>query len=305
MSEYMEKHTVSRLIGAPPGYVGFDQGGLLTDAIRRNPYAVLLLDEIEKAHPDVFNILLQVMDHATLTDNNGRKADFRNVILIMTTNAGAGQMSRQALGFGREGPDLGKGKEAIERLFSPEFRNRLDATIPFAALTPEVVERVVDKFVTELDLQLAEKKVDLEVTPAVRAWLAERARRHLRRPPDGPAIETDQARARRRDPLRAAPAGGPRRGGPGRGRRARLHVSRRRTDRCWLRSLSRFVRYRSTARRSRPRKSASASRNRGSGTWCRLPVTSGSSPRVCLKSPPAPASNRPMPRAMHASMAAW
>jgi len=174
MSEYMEKHTVSRLIGAPPGYVGFDQGGLLTDAIRRNPYAVVLLDEIEKAHPDVFNILLQVMDHATLTDNNGRKADFRNVILIMTTNAGASEISRQAVGFGREGPDLGKGKEAIDRLFSPEFRNRLDATIPFAALTPEVVERVVDKFVTELDLQLAEKKVDLEVTAAVRAWLAER-----------------------------------------------------------------------------------------------------------------------------------
>ncbi len=174
MSEYMEKHTVSRLIGAPPGYVGFDQGGLLTDAIRRNPYAVLLLDEIEKAHPDVFNILLQVMDHATLTDNNGRKADFRNVIIIMTTNAGAGEMSRQALGFGREGPDLGKGKDAIERLFSPEFRNRLDATITFAALAPEIVERVVDKFVTELDLQLAEKKVDLEVTPAARGWLAER-----------------------------------------------------------------------------------------------------------------------------------
>jgi ATP-dependent Clp protease ATP-binding subunit ClpA len=174
MSEYMEKHTVSRLIGAPPGYVGFDQGGLLTDAIRRNPYAVLLLDEIEKAHPDVFNILLQVMDHATLTDNNGRKADFRNVILIMTTNAGAGEMSRQAVGFGREGPDLGKGKDAIERLFSPEFRNRLDATISFAALGPAIVEKVVDKFVTELDLQLAEKKVDLEVTRAARAWLAER-----------------------------------------------------------------------------------------------------------------------------------
>ncbi len=174
MSEYMEKHTVSRLIGAPPGYVGFDQGGLLTDAIRRNPYAVLLLDEIEKAHPDVFNILLQVMDHATLTDNNGRKADFRNVILIMTTNAGAGEMSRQAVGFGQSGPNLGKGKDAIERLFAPEFRNRLDATIPFSALSPPIVERVVDKFVTELDLQLAEKKVDLEVTPAVRAWLAER-----------------------------------------------------------------------------------------------------------------------------------
>ncbi len=174
MSEYMEKHTVSRLIGAPPGYVGFDQGGLLTDAIIRNPYAVLLLDEIEKAHPDVFNVLLQVMDHATLTDNNGRKADFRNVIMIMTTNAGAQAMSRQAPGFTSMGPDLGKGKEAIERMFSPEFRNRLDGMIAFGALSPEVVERVVDKFLTELDLQLADKKVDLEVTPDARSWLAER-----------------------------------------------------------------------------------------------------------------------------------
>ena len=174
MSEYMEKHTVSRLIGAPPGYVGFDQGGLLTDAIVRHPYTVLLLDEIEKAHPDVFNILLQVMDHATLTDNNGRKADFRNVVLIMTTNAGAMQMSRKAPGFGREGPDLGKGKEAIERLFAPEFRNRMDGIITFAALSPEVVERVVDKFLIELDLQLAERKVDLEVAPEVRMWLAQR-----------------------------------------------------------------------------------------------------------------------------------
>jgi ATP-dependent Clp protease ATP-binding subunit ClpA len=174
MSEYMEKHTVSRLIGAPPGYVGFDQGGLLTDAIIRNPYTVLLLDEIEKAHPDLFNILLQVMDHATLTDNNGRKADFRNVILIMTTNAGAQEMSRKAMGFGRAGLDLGKGKEAIERLFAPEFRNRIDGIIAFSALSPPIVERVVDKFLTELDLQLAEKKVDLEVSPEARLWLAER-----------------------------------------------------------------------------------------------------------------------------------
>jgi ATP-dependent Clp protease ATP-binding subunit ClpA len=170
----MEKHTVSRLIGAPPGYVGFDQGGLLTDAIIRNPYTVLLLDEIEKAHPDVFNILLQVMDHATLTDNNGRKVDFRNVILIMTTNAGAQAMSRQAPGFTRSGPDLSKGKEAIERMFSPEFRNRLDATIEFNTLPAEVVERVVDKFLTELDLQLAEKRVDMEVTGEARGWLSEK-----------------------------------------------------------------------------------------------------------------------------------
>ena len=130
MSEYMEKHTVSRLIGAPPGYVGFDQGGLLTDAINRNPYAVLLLDEIEKAHPDLFNILLQVMDHAALTDNNGKKADFRNIILIMTTNAGAREMSGAPLGFGARS-NAGKGKEAIEKMFSPEFRNRLDAMISF------------------------------------------------------------------------------------------------------------------------------------------------------------------------------
>src|SRR3990172_8422264 len=138
----MEKHGVARLIGAPPGYVGFEQGGLLVDAVRTHPYSVVLLDEIEKAHPDVFNILLQVMDHATLTDNNGRKADFRNVILIMTTNAGASEISRQAVGFGRAGPDLGKGKDAIERLFSPEFRHRLDATSPFASLGPAIVEKV-------------------------------------------------------------------------------------------------------------------------------------------------------------------
>ncbi|MDP3939619.1 MAG: ATP-dependent Clp protease ATP-binding subunit ClpA [Deltaproteobacteria bacterium] len=174
MSEYMEKHTISRLIGAPPGYVGFDQGGLLTDAIIRNPYTVLLLDEIEKAHPDVFNVLLQVMDHATLTDNNGRKADFRNVILIMTTNAGAQAMSKQAPGFMQSGPDLSKGKEAIERMFSPEFRNRLDAIIGFSALPPEIVAKVVEKFLTELDLQLAEKRVDMEVTHDAREWLAER-----------------------------------------------------------------------------------------------------------------------------------
>jgi ATP-dependent Clp protease ATP-binding subunit ClpA len=173
MSEYMEKHTVSRLIGAPPGYVGFDQGGLLTDAINRNPYAVLLLDEIEKAHPDLFNILLQVMDHATLTDNNGKKADFRNIILIMTTNAGAREMSGAPLGFGAQS-NAGKGKEAIEKMFSPEFRNRLDAMITFNSLSMEIIERVVDKFVIELDHQLNEKKVFLQITPKARRWLAER-----------------------------------------------------------------------------------------------------------------------------------
>jgi ATP-dependent Clp protease ATP-binding subunit ClpA len=173
MSEYMEKHTVSRLIGAPPGYVGFDQGGLLTDAINRNPYAVLLLDEIEKAHPDLFNILLQVMDHATLTDNNGKKADFRNIILIMTTNAGAREMSGAPLGFGAQS-NAGKGKEAIEKMFSPEFRNRLDAMITFNSLSMEIIERVVDKFVIELDHQLNERKVFLQITPKARRWLAER-----------------------------------------------------------------------------------------------------------------------------------
>ena len=173
MSEYMEKHTVSRLIGAPPGYVGFDQGGLLTDAIRRTPHAVLLLDEIEKAHPDLFNILLQVMDHATLTDNTGRKADFRHVILIMTTNAGAQEMAAAAIGFGTPS-NREKGKKALERLFSPEFRNRLDAVVQFAPLTPVAVERVVDKFVTELDAQLAARRVTIQLTPAARRWLAER-----------------------------------------------------------------------------------------------------------------------------------
>jgi ATP-dependent Clp protease ATP-binding subunit ClpA len=173
MSEYMEKHTVSRLIGAPPGYVGFDQGGLLTEAINRNPHAVLLLDEIEKAHPDLFNVLLQIMDHATLTDNNGRKADFRHVILIMTTNAGAREMAAGLIGFGgRSGTE--RGTEALEKLFSPEFRNRLDATVNFAPLSPAVIERVVDKFIMELDLQLNERKVFLSITPAARTYLAEK-----------------------------------------------------------------------------------------------------------------------------------
>jgi ATP-dependent Clp protease ATP-binding subunit ClpA len=173
MTEYQEKHTVSRLIGAPPGYVGFDQGGLLTDAIRKTPYAVLLLDEIEKAHPDVYNLLLQVMDHASLTDNNGRKADFRNVVLIMTTNAGAQELSARRVGFGSDAQAPGNARAAIERTFSPEFRNRLDAWVSFDALPADVVVRIVDKFVGELQAQLLEKKVTLELTPAARAWFAE------------------------------------------------------------------------------------------------------------------------------------
>jgi ATP-dependent Clp protease ATP-binding subunit ClpA len=173
MTEYQEKHTVSRLIGAPPGYVGFDQGGLLTDAIRRTPYAVLLLDEIEKAHPDIYNILLQVMDHATLTDNSGRKADFRNIVLVMTTNAGAHELSSRAVGFSAGEPGQGTARGAIERTFSPEFRNRLDAWVAFDSLPPEVVARVVDKTVAELAAQLAPKRVSLELSPAGRAWLAE------------------------------------------------------------------------------------------------------------------------------------
>jgi ATP-dependent Clp protease ATP-binding subunit ClpA len=174
MTEYMEKHTVSRLIGAPPGYVGFDQGGLLTDAIRKTPHAVLVLDEIEKAHPDVFNILLQVMDHATLTDNYGRKADFRHVVIILTTNAGAREMTSNTLGFGPQKSTDEHGKTAIERTFSPEFRNRLDAWISFSQLSPEIILKVVDKFVAELASQLAEKKVTLDLVPAARLWLAEK-----------------------------------------------------------------------------------------------------------------------------------
>ncbi|WP_224247298.1 ATP-dependent Clp protease ATP-binding subunit ClpA [Hyalangium gracile] len=175
MSEYSEKHTVSRLIGAPPGYVGFDQGGLLTDAIRKHPYAVLVLDEIEKAHPDLFNILLQVMDHATLTDNNGRKADFRNIILILTTNAGAREMSTKAIGFGdiQAPADASRAKKSIERTFTPEFRNRLDGWILFSGLSPEVILKVVDKEVGLLQKMLLEKNVKLELTARAKAWLAE------------------------------------------------------------------------------------------------------------------------------------
>jgi len=184
MSEYMEKHAVSRLIGAPPGYVGFDQGGLLTDAVLKNPYAVLVLDEIEKAHPDIYQILLQVMDHATLTDNNGRKADFRNVVVILTTNAGAEELSQERMGFGGGPADRGSEKAAIERTFTPEFRNRLDAWIAFDSLTPEVIGRVVDKLVAELADQLRERRVSLTLTPEARNWLAEHGydRKHGARP---------------------------------------------------------------------------------------------------------------------------
>ena len=171
MSEYMERYTVSRLIGAPPGYVGFDQGGLLTDAVIKHPHAVVLLDEIEKAHTDVFNLLLQVMDHGTLTDNNGRKADFRNVILVMTTNAGADQMARPSIGFTHQ-DHASDGVEAIRRTFSQEFRNRLDATVQFKALTPAVIAHVVDKFVMELEGQLQDKGVTIEVSDSARTWLA-------------------------------------------------------------------------------------------------------------------------------------
>ena len=173
MSEYMERHSVSRLIGAPPGYVGFDQGGLLTDAIDQHPHAVLLLDEIEKAHLDLYNILLQVMDHGKLTDHNGKTVDFRNVILIMTTNAGASDLAREAIGFGREGR-VGEDEDAIKRLFTPEFRNRLDATIAFAGLTPEIVGRVVEKFVMQLEAQLADRNVTIELSSAAKEWLSER-----------------------------------------------------------------------------------------------------------------------------------
>jgi ATP-dependent Clp protease ATP-binding subunit ClpA len=172
MSEYMEKHSVSRLIGAPPGYVGFDQGGLLTDAMVKTPYAVLLLDEIEKAHPDLFNILLQVMDHGTLTDNNGKKADFRNVVLIMTSNAGAREMSATPIGFGNL--EAGSLKQAVEKTFSPEFRNRLDAIIPFGHLDAKIMLKVVDKFMMELQQRLQEKNVAIILSPAARNWLARR-----------------------------------------------------------------------------------------------------------------------------------
>jgi ATP-dependent Clp protease ATP-binding subunit ClpA len=173
MSEYMERHTVSRLIGAPPGYVGFDQGGLLTDGVDQHKHCVLLLDEIEKAHPDLFNILLQVMDHGTLTDANGKKVDFRNVILIMTTNAGASDAAKEGIGFGR-GKKFDENEEAIKRLFTPEFRNRLDSVVHFGPLTRDTIEQVVDKFILQLEAQLSERHVVIELTAAARAWLAEK-----------------------------------------------------------------------------------------------------------------------------------
>jgi ATP-dependent Clp protease ATP-binding subunit ClpA len=173
MSEYMERHSVSRLIGAPPGYVGYDQGGLLTDGVDQHPHCVLLLDEIEKAHPDLFNVLLQVMDHGKLTDHNGKKVDFRNVVLIMTTNAGAADAAKESIGFGR-GKREGEDSEAIKKLFTPEFRNRLDAVVPFRALGPEVVERVVEKFVLQLEAQLGDRNVTFELSPDATRWLAGR-----------------------------------------------------------------------------------------------------------------------------------
>jgi ATP-dependent Clp protease ATP-binding subunit ClpA len=173
MSEYMERHTVSRLIGAPPGYVGFDQGGLMTDGIDQHPHSVLLLDEIEKAHPDLFNILLQVMDHGKLTDHSGKQVDFRNVILIMTSNVGAAELAKSPIGFGRvrqEGDD----EDAINRMFTPEFRNRLDAIISFAPLPPSTVNRVVEKFILQLEGQLAERGITIELTSEASDWLASR-----------------------------------------------------------------------------------------------------------------------------------
>ena len=170
MSEYMERHSVSRLIGAPPGYVGFDQGGLLTDSIDQHPHCVLLLDEIEKAHPDLFNILLQVMDHGKLTDHNGKNIDFRNVILIMTTNAGASDLAKEAIGFART-ERTGEDLEAINRMFSPEFRNRLDATIAFSSLSPEIISRVVEKFVMQLEVQLEDRNVTIEISEVARKWI--------------------------------------------------------------------------------------------------------------------------------------
>ena len=174
MSEYMEKHAVARLIGAPPGYVGFEQGGQLVDAVRTHPYSVVLLDEIEKAHEDIYNILLQVMDHATLTDNSGRKADFRNTVLILTSNAGSREMSAGSIGFGDGRVRMGKAKSAIERVFSPEFRNRLDAIVTFKPLSPEAMETIVEKFVLQLESQLKDRKVAITLNPDARTWLAKK-----------------------------------------------------------------------------------------------------------------------------------
>jgi ATP-dependent Clp protease ATP-binding subunit ClpA len=174
MSEYMERHSVSRLIGAPPGYVGFEQGGLMTDKVDQHPHSILLLDEIEKAHPDLYNILLQVMDYGKLTDNNGKTIDFRNVILIMTTNAGASELAKPTMGFERGPVREGDDEEAINRAFSPEFRNRLDAIIPFRSLTPETIGRVVDKFIMQLEAQLGDRGVTIELSDDARAWLGKK-----------------------------------------------------------------------------------------------------------------------------------
>jgi ATP-dependent Clp protease ATP-binding subunit ClpA len=173
MSEYMERHAVSRLIGAPPGYVGFEQGGLMTEAVNKHPYCVILLDEIEKAHPDIFNVLLQVMDHGTLTDNNGRKADFRNATIIMTTNAGAENLSKTNMGF-TSAKQAGDEQADIKRLFSPEFRNRLDATVSFAPLSQDIIIRVVDKFLIQLEDQLHDKKVEATFSDALKAYLGKK-----------------------------------------------------------------------------------------------------------------------------------
>ena len=177
MYEYMERHTVSRLIGAPPGYVGFDQGGLLTDGVDQNPYSIVLLDEIEKAHPDIFNILLQVMDHGTLTDQNGRKVDFRNTIIILTTNAGAADLAKPALGFNRS-ERIGEDTDAIEKLFNPEFRNRLDSIISFNALPDSVIEKVVEKFILELESQLDNKNVYINISSEAANWLGKKGYDH-------------------------------------------------------------------------------------------------------------------------------
>ena len=213
MSEYMERHSVSRLIGAPPGYVGYDQGGLLTDAVDQHPHSVLLLDEIEKAHPDLFNILLQVMDNGKLTDHHGKTVDFRNTILIMTTNAGAMDMARESIGFGASSREDAQ-EDAVKKMFTPEFRNRLDAIVPFSYLPPAVVARVVDKFILQLELQLADRNVHIELDDEARAVADRpRLRQALRRPPDGPAGPgEDQAAARRGAAVRQA---GQRRRGQG------------------------------------------------------------------------------------------
>ena len=235
MSEYMERHTVSRLIGAPPGYVGFDQGGLLTDGVDQHPHCVLLLDEIEKAHPDLFNVLLQIMDHGKLTDHNGKQVDFRNVILIMTTNAGAADLAKSAYGFTRtkrEGDDI----EAINRMFAPEFRNRLDATITFAHLSQEVISKVVEKFVMQLEAQLADRNVTIELAEeAVEVADRARLRRADGRAADGardPGIHQEAARRRRavRPAQERRPCPRHRQEGRGRARHARLRVSGRAGD---------------------------------------------------------------------------